>query len=97
MQNDLITYKNASKIAYDALKETVFTGIGAAYDMGDCYMFIADNPDKIFYTCRTILVSKTDGSVKWYNFTDYLRDEEKEKKELTVIDEYSYKGEKEEA
>lgn len=44
-----------------------------------------------------ILVSKTDGSVKWYNFTDYLRDEEKEKKELTVIDEYSYKGEKEEA
>lgn len=92
MQESLITYEMASQIAYDAIQKTVFEGIGKAYDIGDCYMFIADNPDVIYYTCRTVLVNKSTGDIEWYSYDDTLKNENKEKtkKELEVMKEYSY-------
>ena len=92
MQNNQITYEFASKIAYDVINKSTFDGIGEAYDMGDCYMFVADDPNIVYYTCRSLLVDKHTGDVKWYTFHDMMlnEDREKNKKELEVIDKYSY-------
>lgn len=89
----MITYEIASKIAYDTIQKTVFDGIGKAYDMGECYLFVADDPDVVYYTCRTLIVSKMDGSVRWYTYKDAQENEdnEKRKKELNVLEEFLYK------
>ncbi len=93
MQKNRITYEDASRIAYDFIRSTVFDGIGKAYDMGDYYMFIADDPDIVYYTCRSLRVNKNTGAVEWYTYEDTLENQkmEQSKNELDVITDYSYK------
>jgi len=89
MKNDLF------KIAYDFLKNEQLEGLYLAYDTEDKLICFGGNPDEPYYGCRSVVVSKEDGSCKWFVIGI---DEEKEKildeaEEVAIPSEYTYKEE----
>ena len=64
------------KTAYEFLKNEQLEGLYLAYDAVDKLICFGGNPSEAYYGCRSVVVSKENGSCAWFVIGV---DEEKEK------------------
>lgn len=86
-----MSYKDICKIAYDYyIKYAKLVGLCSAYDIGDCIVFGAGDPNVINYGGGLLAVNKYDGTTSGFGVAENI-DLLMDAKELDIPEKYKFK------